>query len=154
MGSFSQSSSDVSLRTFDSIFNFLWTNLQHMLQFEAAFWDLKLLPTTGRLHVFTQSLASLAQLPVQPHMMLEDLCRWTRAGLKRRANRKARMRRRGKSKTDSSFQKGKGKVKGKFSTSSTGKGKGKPATQSDKSNICLYCGKAGHWKRDLQKVQA
>jgi len=67
-----------------------------------------------------------------------------KSGDETKGKQKGKNETKGKSKTDSSFQKGKGKVKGKFSTSSTGKGKGKPATQSDKSNICLYCGTAGH----------
>jgi hypothetical protein len=57
-----------------------------------------------------------------------------------------------KSKSDSTGNKGKGKVKGKFS-SNTGKGKGKPTSQVDKTNVCLYCGKPGHWKRDCRKLK-
>ena len=57
-----------------------------------------------------------------------------------------------KSKSDSTGNKGKGKVKGKFS-SNTGKGRGKPTSQVDKTNVCLYCGKPGHWKRDCRKLK-
>ena len=59
----------------------------------------------------------------------------------------------GKSKSDSSNSKGRGKVKGKLS-SPTGKGKGTPSSQVDKSNVCLYCGRSGRWKRDCRKFKS
>ena len=34
-------------------------------------------------------------------------------------------------------------------------GKGKPsAVQGDQRDVCLYCGKAGRWKRDCRKYKA
>ena len=47
--------------------------------------------------------------------------------------------------------KGKGKGKSK-SFQSIGKGKGKQSG-SQTSDVCLYCGKPGHWKRDCLKFQ-
>ena len=47
--------------------------------------------------------------------------------------------------------KGKGKGKSK-SHQSVGKGKGKQSG-SQSADVCLYCGKPGHWKRDCLKFQ-
>ena len=55
----------------------------------------------------------------------------------------------GKSKSD----KGKGKqgTKGKFDKGKSKADKGKGKQPDAESNVCLYCKKAGHWKRDCRK---
>ena len=78
-----------------------------MLLFEVVFWDLKLVPAIEHLHVSIQSLVSLVELPVRPHMMLEDLPQWRLDELRRKANRKERTKQRANQRMMALFRKAK-----------------------------------------------
>ena len=80
-----------------------------MLLFEVVFWDLKLVPAIGHLHVSIQSLASLVELPVRPHMMLEDLLQWRLDELRRKANRRERTKQRENQRMMAPFRRAKAK---------------------------------------------
>ena len=83
---------------------------------------------------------------------LECLCQWTSTEWNQKGRARARASLRASQSQTVSNSKGRGKVKGKLS-SPTGKGKGTPSSQVDKSNVCLYCGKSGCWKRDCRKFK-